>query len=82
VLQDSRNFGHAPAISRAISHKNRVFGQSHWMNGFSMYHDVITMMEPQFRGGKLDLANTMFSKCSGSIENAIIAYVTDSIACR
>ncbi len=34
VLQDSRAFGHDHAISRGVAHKNRVFGQSHWMNGF------------------------------------------------
>jgi hypothetical protein len=52
VLQDSRAFGHAPAISRAISHKNRVFGQTHWMNGFVMYRDVVDMLEPIFRSGE------------------------------
>jgi len=35
VLQDTRMPGGAE-ISRGIAHKNRVFGQSHWMNGFVM----------------------------------------------
>lgn len=34
VLQDSRAFGRTHPISRSVAHKNRVFGQSHWMNGF------------------------------------------------
>lgn len=50
VLQDTRMPGGA-AISRGIAHKNRVFGQSHWMNGFVMYRDIIEMMEPYLRMG-------------------------------
>lgn len=33
VLQETRKSG-GVAISRAIAHKNRLFGQSHWMNCF------------------------------------------------
>lgn len=33
VLEDIRIPGGA-TISRGVAHKNRVFGQSHWMNGF------------------------------------------------
>lgn len=36
VIQDGRHIGHNQSISRSIAHKNRVFGQSHWMNGFVM----------------------------------------------
>jgi len=35
VLQDTR-MPDGAEISRGIAHKNRVFGQSHWMNGFVM----------------------------------------------
>ncbi|KAF2829552.1 hypothetical protein CC86DRAFT_318946 [Ophiobolus disseminans] len=49
ILQDSRAFGHVHAIARGISHKNRVFGQSHWMNGFVVFRDLIEMIEPSFR---------------------------------
>lgn len=35
VLEDSRMPGGA-TISRGVAHKNRVFGQTHWMNGFIM----------------------------------------------
>jgi hypothetical protein len=51
VLHDSRTFGHAYPISRGISHKNRVFGQSHWMNGFVVLRDVVELLEPQMKSG-------------------------------
>jgi hypothetical protein len=35
VLEDTRSSNGA-SISRSVAHKNRVFGQSHWMNGFVM----------------------------------------------
>jgi len=35
VLQDTR-MPDGAEISRGMAHKNRVFGQSHWMNGFVM----------------------------------------------
>jgi hypothetical protein len=37
------------AVSRGVAHKNRVFGQSHWMNGYVIYRDVIEIMEPYLR---------------------------------
>ncbi|KAH8728571.1 hypothetical protein GQ44DRAFT_701629 [Phaeosphaeriaceae sp. PMI808] len=51
VLQESRAFGHNHTIARSISHKNRVFGQSHWMNGFIVFRDVIEILEPTLRDG-------------------------------
>ena len=39
VLQETRTPGGA-AISRAIAHKNRLFGQSHWMNGFIIVRNL------------------------------------------
>jgi hypothetical protein len=50
VLLDARMPGSA-AISRGVAHKNRVFGQSHWMNGFVIYRDIIETMEPYLRSG-------------------------------
>lgn len=32
--KDSEIFGRPIAITKSIVHKNRVLGQSHWMNGF------------------------------------------------
>lgn len=34
-LEDTRA-PNGTSISRSVAHKNRVFGQSHWMNGFVM----------------------------------------------
>jgi hypothetical protein len=47
------------AISRGIAHKNRVFGQSHWMNGFLMYRDIVEMMEPHLRKGSSDIVHSI-----------------------
>ena len=58
VIQDTRMPGGA-AISRGIAHKNRVFGQSHWMNGFVMYRDIIEMMEPHLRMRSSNLVPNM-----------------------
>jgi hypothetical protein len=45
LLQDNPKSGYP--IARGIAHKNRVFGQSHWMNGFVVFRDVIELLEPQ-----------------------------------
>ncbi|KAG9193085.1 hypothetical protein G6011_03120 [Alternaria panax] len=58
VLQDTRTPG-GVAISRGIAHKNRVFGQSHWMNGFVMYRDIIEIMEPYLQLGSSNLVPSM-----------------------
>jgi hypothetical protein len=47
VMQDNRKLGHP--IARGIAHKNRVFGQSHWMNGFVVFRDIIEILEPQMK---------------------------------
>jgi hypothetical protein len=60
VLQDSRNFSHQQhSISRGIAHKNRVFGPSHWMNGFVLFKDVIEILEPVLRSGGSNLPSSM-----------------------
>ncbi|RMZ72500.1 C6 zinc finger domain containing [Pyrenophora seminiperda CCB06] len=51
VLQDTRMMPSGAEISRGILHKNRVFGQSHWMNGFLIFREVIEMIEPLMEGG-------------------------------
>jgi hypothetical protein len=51
VIQDSRTLGQRHPIARGISHKNRVFGQSHWMNGFVVFRDIIEMLEPHMKSG-------------------------------
>jgi hypothetical protein len=54
VLQDSRRSQDYP-IARGIAHKNRVFGQSHWMNGFVVFRDIVELLEPQMRNSNSNI---------------------------
>lgn len=49
VVQESRLFGQAQAVVRSVAHKNRVFGQSHWISSFTLFRDIIEMIEPFLR---------------------------------
>ncbi|KAJ8116445.1 hypothetical protein OPT61_g2141 [Boeremia exigua] len=49
VVQESRLFGQAQAVVRSVAHKNRVFGQSHWISSFTLFRDIIDMIEPHFK---------------------------------
>ncbi|KAF2630996.1 putative C6 transcription factor [Macroventuria anomochaeta] len=49
VIQESRLFGQAQAVVRSVAHKNRVFGQSHWISSFTLFRDIIEMIEPHMR---------------------------------
>jgi hypothetical protein len=49
VVQESRLFGQAQAVVRSVAHKNRVFGQSHWISSFTLFRDIIEMIEPFMR---------------------------------
>lgn len=51
VVQESRLFGQAQAVVRSVAHKNRVFGQSHWISSFTLFRDIIEMIEPHMRAG-------------------------------
>ncbi|EMD86155.1 hypothetical protein COCC4DRAFT_59578 [Bipolaris maydis ATCC 48331] len=53
VLEDTRS-PNGISISRGVAHKNRVFGQSHWMNGFIMFRQMIEMIEPHLRTGSMN----------------------------
>lgn len=55
VVQESRLFGQAQAVVRCVAHKNRVFGQSHWISSFTLFRDIIEMIEPHMRGGSSKL---------------------------
>jgi hypothetical protein len=59
VIQDSRTLGQSHPVTRGISHKNRVFGQSHWMNGFVVFRDIIEMLEPQMKSGTSNMIPDM-----------------------
>lgn len=40
----------AALVSRSISHKTRLFGQSHWINSFILIvRDMVELIEPHFR---------------------------------
>jgi hypothetical protein len=55
VVQESRLFGQAQAVVRSVAHKNRVFGQSHWISSFTLFRDIIEMIEPYMKGGSSKL---------------------------
>ncbi|KAF2129410.1 hypothetical protein P153DRAFT_316327 [Dothidotthia symphoricarpi CBS 119687] len=59
VLQDSHVFGQAHRVNRSISHKNRVFGQSHWINTFTLFRDIIEMLEPHLRSGSSTMLGSL-----------------------
>lgn len=40
VLQEGPLFGQARSVVRNVAHKNRVFGQSHWISSFTLFRDV------------------------------------------
>jgi hypothetical protein len=40
VLQDSSPFLQTQSVVRNVAHKNRVFGQSHWISSFVLFRDV------------------------------------------
>lgn len=46
VVQESRLYGQAQAVVRSVAHKNRVFGQSHWISSFTLFRDIMEMLEP------------------------------------
>ena len=56
MVQESRLFGQAQAVVRSVAHKNRVFGQSHWISSFTLFRDIIEMMEPHMKGDSSRLA--------------------------
>lgn len=60
VLQDSQSIEHSQVISRSIAHKNRVFGQSHWMNGFVIFREIVEVMEPYLRGGSTNVLGNIY----------------------
>lgn len=49
IVQESRLFGQAQAVVRSVAHKNRVFGQSHWISSFTLFRDIMEMIEPYLK---------------------------------
>ncbi|CAM1504920.1 Fc.00g025110.m01.CDS01 [Cosmosporella sp. VM-42] len=48
--RESRLFGQLDCISRSISHKGRLFGQSHWINVFPLFQQMFERIEPKLLG--------------------------------
>ncbi|TAQ89958.1 hypothetical protein B7494_g1693 [Chlorociboria aeruginascens] len=46
---ENRLSGQAEAIPRSVMHKNRLFGQSHWINGLTMFLEILEIIEPLIR---------------------------------
>ncbi|OTA90632.1 hypothetical protein M434DRAFT_366756 [Hypoxylon sp. CO27-5] len=49
IHHEDRSTGESQAISRSVTHKTRVFGQSHWITGFSLVQNLIVIFEPYVR---------------------------------
>ncbi|KAI0112719.1 putative C6 transcription factor [Hypoxylon sp. NC0597] len=49
IHHEDRSTGESQAISRGVTHKTRVFGQSHWITGFSLVQNLIVIFEPYVR---------------------------------
>ncbi|KAI1139855.1 putative C6 transcription factor [Hypoxylon sp. FL0543] len=49
VQHEDRSTGESQAIPRCVTHKTRVFGQSHWITGFALVRNLITIFEPYVR---------------------------------
>ncbi|KAH7123039.1 putative Zn(II)2Cys6 transcription factor [Dactylonectria macrodidyma] len=45
-IHRSTLFGEAQVFRRSIVHKTRMFGQSHWINGATMFLDMFPAVEP------------------------------------
>jgi hypothetical protein len=49
IIGESRTFANVSSIARGVVHKNRVFGQSHWMNGFVVFRDIVEIFAPDMK---------------------------------
>ncbi|KAI2464597.1 putative C6 transcription factor [Annulohypoxylon bovei var. microspora] len=49
IHHDDNLNGQSQAISRSVTHKTRVFGQSHWITGFTLVREIISIFEPFVR---------------------------------
>ncbi|KAA8646044.1 fungal specific transcription factor domain-containing protein [Aspergillus tanneri] len=50
VLKESGSDGQPQTIARSVTHKSRLFGQSHWgVNGVLLIRDVLEAIEPHLR---------------------------------
>ncbi|KAI2624648.1 putative C6 transcription factor [Hypomontagnella submonticulosa] len=49
VHHDDQLVGPSQSIHRSVSHKSRVFGQSHWITGFAAARSILNLIEPYVR---------------------------------
>ncbi|KAF4633621.1 hypothetical protein G7Y89_g4495 [Cudoniella acicularis] len=49
VHRESGLLGQPLGITRNVTHKTRLFGQSHWINAFALFQDIIEMMKPHLQ---------------------------------
>ncbi|ORY19557.1 hypothetical protein BCR34DRAFT_471780 [Clohesyomyces aquaticus] len=55
LQRENRLPGQAHVVS-SVLHKTRYFGQSHWINGLSLYLDVFHVLEPHVRDGTSEIS--------------------------
>ncbi|KXX79504.1 Acetamidase regulatory protein [Madurella mycetomatis] len=46
---EHRSANQPQAVTRSVTHKTRLFGQSHWVNGVALLQDMFDILEPHLR---------------------------------
>ncbi|GAB1313393.1 hypothetical protein MFIFM68171_03603 [Madurella fahalii] len=46
---EQRSANQPQAVTRSVTHKTRLFGQSHWVNGVTLIQDIFDILEPHLR---------------------------------
>ncbi|OTB16142.1 hypothetical protein K445DRAFT_350935 [Daldinia sp. EC12] len=46
IHHEDASAGQPPGIPRSVTHKSRMFGQSHWITGMSLVRDILGLIEP------------------------------------
>ncbi|OTB04516.1 hypothetical protein M426DRAFT_151853 [Hypoxylon sp. CI-4A] len=49
IHHDDQQSGQHRVVSRSVTHKTRVFGQSHWVTGFLLVPDIVELIGPYVR---------------------------------
>lgn len=52
-----------PAIPRVVTHKQRTFGQSHWITASLLFWDLIELMEPHLQASQSNEATGSLRRC-------------------
>ncbi|KAI8960882.1 putative C6 transcription factor [Daldinia sp. FL1419] len=51
-------------ISRSVTHKSRMFGQSHWITGMSLVRDILDLIEPHVHEDSCKITTLMLKSKS------------------